>query len=300
MTSRVLVIGREGQLARELARARWPDHWSTTFAGRPELDLRFPDRAAAAVVASAPDLVVNAAAYTNVDLAESEPDLARLINATGPAAVAAACAKIGAPLVSISTDYVFDGTKPGPYLEDDAVHPLGAYGRSKAEGEALIREALAEHLILRTSWVFSPFGTNFVRTMMRLGDERAALRIVMDQRGCPTGAADLAGAVVSLCAAVAAGQRRFGTYHVANTGATSWYDMARAIFGGLAARGERVPQLVPIASAEYPTKAARPANSVLDCGRLRSTFGITLRPWQDALEECVSELTKHKHHSAGA
>ena len=172
MTARVLVIGREGQLARELARARWPDGWSVTFAGRPELDLRFPDKAAAAVTASAADLVVNAAAYTNVEQAESEPDIARLVNAAGPGAIAAACAKIGATLVSISTDYVFDGRKAGPYREDDPVNPISAYGRSKAEGEALIRAALPEHVILRTSWLFSPFGTNFVKTMMRLGSER--------------------------------------------------------------------------------------------------------------------------------
>ena len=180
MTARVLVIGREGQLARELARARWPDRWSATFAGRSELDLRFPDKAAAAVTASAADLVVNAAAYTNVDQAESEPDIARVVNAAGPGAIATAWQR-SAPLVSISTDYIFDGTKAGPYLEDDPVNPIGAYGRSKAEGEALIRAAWAEHLILRTSWVFSPFGTNFVKTMMRLGSERPQLRIVADQ-----------------------------------------------------------------------------------------------------------------------
>ena len=226
MTARVLVIGREGQLARELARARWPDGWSPTFAGRPELDLRFPDKAAAEVTASAADLVVNAAAYTNVDQAESEPDIARLVNAAGPGAIATACGKIGATLVSISTDYIFDGTKAGPYLEEDPVNPIGAYGRSKAEGEALIRAAWAEHLILRTSWVFSPFGTNFVKTMLRLGSERPQLRIVADQRGCPTGARDLAGAVIGACTAVKSAKAGFGTYHVANSGATTWYDLA--------------------------------------------------------------------------
>ena len=295
MTARVLVIGREGQLARELARARWPDGWSPTFAGRPELDLRFPDKAAAEVTASAADLVVNAAAYTNVDQAESEPDIARLVNAAGPGAIAAACGKIGATLVSISTDYIFDGTKAGPYLEEDPVNPIGAYGRSKAEGEALIRAAWAEHLILRTSWVFSPFGTNFVKTMLRLGSERPQLRIVADQRGCPTGARDLAGAVIGACTAVKSAKAGFGTYHVANSGATTWYDMTRAIFDTLAARGKQVPEIVPITTAEYPTKAARPANSVLDCGRMQSTFGIALPPWQEALEECVDELLKQRH-----
>ncbi len=296
---RILVIGKEGQLARELARARWPADWSVSFAGRPELDLRFPDQAVAAVAAATPDVVVNAAAYTNVELAESEAELALLINATGPAAVASACAKIGAPLVTMSTDYVFDGKKPGPYLEDDPVNPLGAYGRSKAEGEARIRAALPEHLILRISWLFSPFGTNFVRTMMRLGGERPVLRVVADQRGCPTGGGDLARAIIAVCTAVKSGKGGFGTYHVANTGATSWYEMATAIFEGLAARGERVPDVIPITTADYPTKAARPANSVLDCGKIAGTFGVVLRPWRDALDECVSELAGQQPHRAG-
>jgi dTDP-4-dehydrorhamnose reductase len=301
MTSghRVLVIGRDGQLARELARAQWPDGWSVTCMGRPDLDLRFPDKAASYVAAAAPDIVVNAAAYTNVEQAETEFDLALLINASGPAAVAAACAKIGAPFLTVSTDYVFDGTKQGAYVEDDPIHPIGAYGRSKAEGEALVRGALKDHLILRTSWVFSPFGTNFVRTMRRLGSERPVLRVVADQKGCPTSAADLARAIVAVCIAAKSGKGRFGTYHAANAGPTTWYDMAVAIFDGLAARGERVPgEVVPITTAEYPTKAARPANSVLDCSRLAGTFGVTLRPWRDALEDCVSELVKQKH-SAG-
>jgi dTDP-4-dehydrorhamnose reductase len=234
MTSgcRVLVIGREGQLARELARATWPNGWSVTCTGRPGIDLRLPDQAAAAVAAAVPDIVVNAAAYTNVDRAESEPDLALLINAAGPAAVARACAKIGAPFLTLSTDYVFDGRKPEPYSEADAVQPVSAYGRSKAEGEALVRGALPEHVILRTSWLFSPFGTNFVRTMMRLAGERPVVRVVTDQRGCPTSAGDLARVVVALCEAIKSGKGRFGTFHAANEGATTWYDVARAIFEG--------------------------------------------------------------------
>jgi dTDP-4-dehydrorhamnose reductase len=301
MTSgcRVLVIGREGQLARELARANWPGGWSVTCAGRPDIDLRAPDKAAAAVAAAAPDLVVNAGAYTNVDLAESEPHVALLVNASGPAAVAEACAKIGAPFLTVSTDYVFDGTKPGPYSETDAVNPIGAYGRSKAEGEARIRSALPEHVILRSSWLFSAFGTNFVRTMMRLGGERSMVRVVADQRGCPTGAGDLARAIIAVCEATHSGKGQFGVFHVANAGATTWYEVARAIFDGLAKRGERVPEVVPITTAEYPTKAVRPANSVLDCNRLERVFGITMRPWQDALEECLSELVGQKQRNAG-
>jgi dTDP-4-dehydrorhamnose reductase len=295
MTRRVLVIGRSGQLARELSRAAWPAGWSVSFASAPDCDLRLPEQAAAAVLAAKPDIVVNAAAYTQVDQAETETELARLVNATGPAAVAAACARLGVPFLTVSTDYVFNGAKRGAYVEDDPVDPVGAYGRTKAEGEALIRAATAQHVILRTSWVFSPFGTNFVRTMMRFGAERPILKIVADQHGRPTYAGDLAGAIVEICAALQAGTGAYGTFHAANEGPTTWHAFAVAIFQGLAARGERVPQQVAaITTAEYPTKAVRPANSVLDCTRLSNTFGVALRPWRDALDDCLSELVGRK------
>ena len=298
---RILVIGRRGQLAIELSRARWPNGWSVTCTARAEIDLGLPDRAADAVMAIKPDIVVNAAAYTNVELSESEYELALTINATGPAAVAGACAKIGAPFLTVSTDYVFDGTKPGAYCEDDPVNPMGAYGRSKAEGEAMVRNALAEHLILRTSWLSSPFGTNFVKNMMQLGGERPTVRVVADQRGCPTGAGDLARAIVAVCVEVEAGNGRYGTYHVANSGATTWYELARAIFETMGALGERVPnQVVPITSAEYPTKAARPANSVLDCSRLEQSYGLRMRPWRFALDECLKELIGQRQRLGGA
>jgi dTDP-4-dehydrorhamnose reductase len=293
------VIGRDGQLAFELARAKWPNNWAVTFAAPPELDLRFPDDVTAAVLAAEPDIVVNAAGYTDVELADSEVDLARAINATRPAAAAAACATIGAPFISISTDYVFDGKKAGAYTENDPVDPINAYGRSKAEGEALIRAALSQHVILRTSWLFSSYGTNFVKTMMRVGSERPIVRVVADQHGRPTSAKDLGRAIISVCAALKSDNGKYGTYHFANSGETTWHGMATAIFEGLAARGERVPQQVAaITTAEYPTKAMRPINSVLDCARLTKTFGITLRPWQDALTECLTELVSRKHGAA--
>lgn len=288
----VLVIGRNGQLATELRRAQWPDGWSVTAAGAPELDLGAPDRAAGFVSGLSPDLVVNAAGYTDVERAESEPERARLVNALGPAAVARTCAGIGAPFVTVSTDYVFDGAKGAPYAEDDPVQPLSAYGRSKAEGEALVRDAAPEHLIMRTSWLFSPFGSNFVRTMRRLGREQPTLRVVADQHGCPTSAADLAQAIVSACMAIRAGNGPFGTFHVANSGTTTWHGLAAAIFEGLAARGEPVPsELVPIAAVEYPSRAKRPAHSVLDCGRFERSFGVAMRPWRAALSDCLDELT---------
>ena len=293
MTSacRVLVIGRNGQLATELRRARWPDGWSMTSAGNPELDLAAPDRAADFVSGVSPDLVINAAAYTDVERAENEPERARLINARGPAAVARACHRIGAPFVMVSTDYVFNGSKATPYAEDDSVGPLSAYGRSKAEGEALVRAAAPRHLILRTSWLFSPFGGNFVKTMRRLGRERPTLRVVADQQGCPTSAADLAQAAVSACAKLRADNGPYGTFHVANGGSVSWHGFAAAIFEGLAARGEPVPSdVVAITAAEYPARAKRPANSVLDCSRFERAFGVTMRPWQAALSDCLDEL----------
>lgn len=295
MTTRVFVIGREGQLARELSRAQWPQGWSVASADLPNLDLTKPDQATATVAAAKPDLVVNAAAYTNVEQAESEYERALAINATGPAAVAAACKTIGAPFVTISTDYVFDGTKPGAYAENDPVHPMSAYGRSKAEGEALIRRAHDAHIILRASWLFSPFGTNFVKTMMRIGRERPEARIVNDQRGRPTGAGDLARAIVKVCDTVNSGAARFGTYHVANAGALSWFDFAKVIFEELAARGEPVPgRIVPVTTAEFPTKAIRPKNSELDCALFERSFGMTMRPWRAALGECLDELVAQK------
>lgn len=288
---RVLVIGRNGQLAAELSRAKWPAGWMLTPVGLPDLDLRVPDRAASFVASAAPDLVVNAAAYTNVEKAEHDYDLARLVNAAGPAAVARACAQIGAAFVTISSDYVFDGEKPSPYVEDDEVHPISAYGRTKAEGEALVRAALSRHVILRTSWVFSPFGANFVKTMLRLGCERPVIRVVADQRGCPTAAGYLARAIVAVCRSIRSGDPQFGTFHVTNEGATSWFELAAATFDGLAARREPLrAQLMPITTAEFSTKARRPANSELDCTRFRTSFGVTMRPWREALADCLDEI----------
>ncbi len=288
---RVLVIGLHGQLARELARARWPGSWTVTFAGRPELDLQCPDKAAAFVAAAKADVVINTAAYTDVEKAESEPGLAALINADAPGAMAAVCAQTGSAFVTISTDYVFDGAKGSPYIEDDGINPLNVYGRSKARGETLVRENAARHVILRTSWVFSPFGTNFVKTMTRLGRERRELRIVGDQQSCPTAAGDLAGSVVAICQAIERGQHRFGTYHVSNTESATWHEFAMAIFKHTAARGETTPEHVAkITTAEYPTKAVRPANSILDCSRIRTAYGVVMRPWRDALADCLDEM----------
>lgn len=288
---KALVLGRTGQLACELQRKSWPADWVVEFASRGEIDLAEPDRAAGAVAERAPGIVINAAAYTAVDKAESEPGLAATVNALTPAAVAAVCNRLRIPFVTISTDYVFDGSKQGPYTEDDAVCPASAYGRSKAEGERLVRAAHDNHLILRTSWVFSAFGSNFVRTMLRLGGERTALSVVADQKGRPTSASDLASAVIAASTALVGDRGLAGTYHVANAEPTTWYGFASAIFEGAKARGARTPELLkPISTAEYPTAARRPANSELDTQKFEATFGASLRGWRPALADVLDEL----------
>jgi dTDP-4-dehydrorhamnose reductase len=287
---RVHVLGRSGQLAQELARAAWPADWQVAFAGRDAIDLGEPERAAAAAMERGPDLVINAAAYTAVDKAGNEPELATRINALAPAAIAAACDKRGIPFVTVSTDYVFDGNKSGPYTEEDPVNPVSAYGRSKAEAERLVRAANPRHLILRTSWVFSAAGSNFVRTMLRLARERDVVSVVADQRGKPTAARDLAAAIVSASEALLRKPEIAGTYHVANAQPTTWHDFAAAIFEDMHNRNQRIPQLRAITTADYPTAARRPANSELATGKFERTFAIALRPWRAALPEVLDEL----------
>jgi dTDP-4-dehydrorhamnose reductase len=296
MSSKVLVVGRTGQLAHELRRADWPAGVAPDCRDRAQLDLARPDAAREIVVAARPDIVVNAAAYTAVDAAEGDREAAFAVNRDGPAALADACREIGAALVHVSTDYVFDGRKREPYTEDDPVNPLSVYGASKEAGEAAIRARLDRHVILRTAWVYSPVGHNFVKTMLRLGAERDVLRIVADQHGCPTAAAYLAAAVVAVCAALAErradGERGgFGTFHFCGDVAMTWHGFATEIFRQAARRGLKTPRLVePIATEDYPTPAPRPRNSVLDCGKIARVYGIVAPPWQPALSVCLDEL----------
>ncbi len=283
----VLVVGETGQLARELARAAWAPEVELTFAGREIIDLARPETATAVVGALKPDVVVNAAAYTAVDKAENDEEHAFVVNRDGPAALARAATAAGAPLIHVSTDYVFDGTKTGPYVEDDPVAPVSVYGRSKEAGERAVREAAPRHIILRTAWVYSPFGNNFVKTMLKYGAEREEMRVVADQHGCPTAAADIAAAIVRLAAAEAG----WGTFHYSGAGPTTWHGFAEAIFAGAAARGFKVPaRVAAIGTADYPTPAARPANSVLDCTKIARVHGIVARDWREALEGCLDTL----------
>jgi dTDP-4-dehydrorhamnose reductase len=284
---RILVIGRSGQLARALAEATWPAGIALASLSRAEIDLARPAGVAAAVAAEKPDLVINAAAYTAVDKAESEPELAFAVNRDGPAALAEACLALGAPLIHVSTDYVFDGAKRGPYVEEDPVHPVSVYGASKEAGESAIRARLPAHVILRTAWVYAPQGQNFVRTMLRLGRERPEIRVVDDQVGCPTAAAELARAVAAAALGLLAGGRGYGTFHFCGAGETSWFGFAQAIFE--LAGGPR-PRLVPIPTAGYPTPARRPANSVLDSAKFARLYGVTARPWRESLARCLKDI----------
>jgi dTDP-4-dehydrorhamnose reductase len=292
MSTSILVIGRTGQVAHELTRNQWPAGFVVDFVERPEIDLGRPAEARDAVIEACPAIVVNAAAYTAVDAAQSHVDEAFAINRDGPAALAEACREIGAPLIHYSTDYVFDGTKRGPYLEDDGVNPFSVYGASKSAGDAAIRARLDRHVILRTSWVYSAIGHNFVKTMLRLGAERDRLTVVDDQTGSPTAAADIAAATVAVCAALAAGKDDgYGTFNFCGGGTTSWYGFAREIFAGAERRGATTRAVVQaIPAKDYPTPTPRPANSALDCGKIARVYGVAARPWQTALSACLDEL----------
>ena len=289
---KVLVLGARGQVGRELCRLAWPAGYAVAGFDRDLVDITRREAVFRIVGHERPDIIVNAAAYTAVDRAESEAEAAWAGNFAGPANLAAACAGAGIPLVHISTDYVFDGTKPVPYRENDPVAPLGVYGQSKEAGDRAVREALAEHVILRTAWVYAAHGHNFVKTMLRLAGERPVLRVVADQTGSPTGAADIAAAIAAILQQLAAGNRRWGTYNFAGAGAVTWHGFAEAIFELAAPWRGPPPRVEAITTAEYPTPARRPANSVLDCTKIEEDFGIRPRPWREALADVVREIYK--------
>lgn len=285
---RVLVFGQTGQVATELARQAAPD-MAMTCMGRDRADLSDPAACAAVIAASDADVVINAAAYTAVDRAESAEDLATTINGTAPGAMAAACKAAGIPFLHVSTDYVFDGSGTRPWQPDDATGPLGAYGRSKLAGEQAVRAAGGAHAITRTSWVFSAHGANFVKTMLRLGAERDKLTIVADQIGGPTAAADIAAALLTMARAFHAGQGTTGTYHFSGAPDVSWADFAREIFvqAGLACAVEDIP------TSAYPTPARRPGNSRMDCTGLTRDFGIKRPDWRASLASVMSDLKEN-------
>lgn len=292
MKSAILVAGRSGQVARSLARLSVTDLDFVTV-GRPELDLAYPESIERAIRAYRPAAVVNAAAYTAVDKAESEPEEAFAINRDGAANLAKAAARHGLPIIHISTDYVFAGDKPTPYVETDATGPLGIYGRSKLEGEVAVAQANPAHVILRTAWVFSPYGSNFLKTMLRLAADRDTLRVVADQHGTPTYAPDIADAVLNVLRRVLSEQASEawrGVFHMVAEGETTWAGFAEEILRLSGKRGGVSATVSPISTADYPTPARRPANSRLDSTRFRAIFAHKLPNWQSGVERCVAAL----------
>ncbi|HTW73027.1 MAG TPA: dTDP-4-dehydrorhamnose reductase [Acetobacteraceae bacterium] len=291
MTARpILVTGGSGQVASALdAAATLP----VRVVGRPDFDFDRPDTIAATFHATEPWLVVNAAAYTGVDAAENDEATAFRANRDGPAALARLCATAGIPLIHISTDYVFDGTKGAPYVETDPVAPQCVYGASKLAGEQAVLEACPRAVVLRTSWVYGPRGKNFVLTMLNLGRTRDRLTVVSDQKGCPTAAADLAAAILAMAERIGASgwsDAYAGVFHAAGSGWTTWHGLATAVFDEAGRHGAPVPRVDPIATADWPTPARRPADSRLDCGKLAAVWGIALPGWRTSLRRTVEQV----------
>lgn len=290
MAGGILLVGANGQVGWEVERRAPEAGFACHALGRADLDITQQEAVLRAVDRLAPALAVNVAAYTAVDRAESEIETAFAVNRDGAAYLAEACASADLPLIHLSTDYVFDGRKQTPYREEDAVAPLGVYGRSKLAGEEAVRRSCTKHVILRTSWIYGIHGHNFVKTMLRLGRERETLRVVDDQSGCPTFAGDLARAILTLASRLksqAWPDSVFGTFHCAGEGATTWFDFARVIFKEASPMLRQVPRIEAIKTADYPTPAKRPPYSVLDCSRLAEVHGIVLRPWRVSLAEML-------------
>jgi len=286
---KLLVIGENGQLGWEICRKGKNQGIDMSGLDLPDFDVTKPSKVKKAVHQAGVSLVINASAYTAVDTAESEPEVAFAVNRDGPAYLAASCAEIGIPLIHVSTDYVFDGSKKSPYLETEPISPLGIYGKSKAAGETEIRDNLKEHIIIRTAWLYGLHGKNFTKTMLRLGKENEVLSVVADQYGCPTYAADLADAILIIATQISEQHDViWGTYHYCGKGVTSWHGFAQTIFD-LANKYDtfQVKKVVPITTAEFPTPAKRPANSGMDCSLITKNFGISLRPWQESLADMV-------------
>ena len=288
----IAIIGSKGQLGWELVRRAENRRYKALALDLPEIDIVQPASIKDNLSAKNLSLVINAAAYTAVDQAESEPALACAVNRDGSANLADFCEQAGLPLIHISTDYVFDGSKAGSYCEGDPVAPLGVYGQSKEAGESEVRRRIQEHLIIRTAWLYGVHGHNFVKTMLRFGKEKESMRVVDDQTGCPTFAADLANAILLMTDHILSGKETpWGTYHYCGGGSTTWCGFAKAIFE-IAKKYDvfSVREVIPITTAEYPTPVKRPTNSVLDCSKMESNFGICQRPWIQSLTDMIDEV----------
>jgi dTDP-4-dehydrorhamnose reductase len=293
LTVRIAITGKQGQVVSSLIDVGPNLDVEVVPVGRPELDLSAPETVHRALANVRPDVIVNAAAYTAVDQAEKEPDQAMAINANGAGAVANAAGALGVPLIHLSTDYVFDGRKSTPYVEEDPVEPINVYGASKLAGERAVAAATDDYVIVRTAWVYSSYGKNFVRTMLTLAQTRDELRVVADQYGCPTYARDIAVGLVAIARNLSdrpKDKELRGIFHLAGTGETNWAEFASTIFESLRMLGKRVPVVKPITTVEYPTPARRPANSRLDCSKLACSHSVQLPPWQTSFKDCVSRL----------
>lgn len=287
----ILVLGGSGQVGTSLRSLSWPTNVTLHAPTRPTLDIADGKRVAEIIVSRPWACIVNASGYTAVDTAESDVAAAWRDNALGPALLAAAAAKAMSPLVHISTDFVFDGRKAGPYHPQDPIGPLNVYGASKAGGELAVRTAHHRHVIVRTSWIISPHGRNFARTMLHHAAHRNSLRVVNDQTGCPTSAADLAVALRAISLRLAADRSApLGTYHFANAGRATWWELAREIMAGARQRGMPAAPVEPISTAEFPTPAVRPAKSVLSTTSLTQDYGIVPRPWQLAVSDMLDAM----------
>jgi dTDP-4-dehydrorhamnose reductase len=293
---RLLLLGGSGQLGTQLRKFTLPHGIQLIAPTRAAIDLGDPTAIQRLVAAEHWNIVINAAGYTNVDRAESEEDLAFAINAGAAACLAEETGKHGIPVIHISTDYVFDGRKGAPYVEQDVAAPLNAYGRSKLAGERRVSAANPRHVILRAAWLYSPYGTNFVRTILRLARERECLTVVTDQMGCPTSAWDLAKACldIGLLCATEPDRKNYGLYHFAGAGAATRFEFASAILEEAAGRLGRLPQVVPISTTQYPSSVSRPADSRLDCTAVQHAFGLTPRPWRHALAETIGCILASK------
>jgi dTDP-4-dehydrorhamnose reductase len=299
---RIVVTGKTGQVARSLIeRASASGSVEVVALGRPELDLLDANSIAKSIAAARPDIVVSAAAYTAVDRAEDEPELAHAVNAVGAKRVAEAAAEADAPVIHLSTDYVFGGTGEEPHGEDDATGPLGVYGQSKLAGERAVMAANPHHVILRTAWLYSPFGSNFVRTVLELASERGEIPVIADQWGNPTSALHVADGILRIARMLDGQPAAFpaGIYHLAGGGATNWSGLARQVFAVSRARGGPHAVVKDIASADYPTKARRPANSRLAMARFAATCGWVPPDWRQSTEEVVARIVGTGDNACG-
>lgn len=292
---RLAVTGKNGQVV-SAVQALANDELEIVSLGRPELDVAQPETVLKALRDAKPDVVISAAAYTAVDKAESEPDIAFAVNRDGARAVALAARDLGIPIIHLSTDYVFDGTKATPYVESDPTGPTSIYGRSKLEGEQAVAEATGDYAILRTAWVYSEYGNNFVKTMLRLSENRDEINVVSDQFGCPTSANDIAAAVVTIARKLVEDSSASlrGVFHLSGTGETNWANFAKQIFAFSEENGGKSMIVNDITTAQYPTPARRPANSRLDCSKLEAVYGIRLPNWQTSTRAVVTTLAQSK------